>query len=84
MVPQKRGFTEKQENAQNCQKLPCNRQWTDLGICDGITNSCLVDEKIVPWCSHDGWVSIYVTEYNINDDGFFKKSGFFYVICCLK
>ena len=30
----------------------------------------LLMKKIVPWCSHDGWVSIYVTENNINDDGF--------------
>ncbi len=28
-------------------------------------------KKIVPWCSQDGWVSIYVTENNFNDDGFF-------------
>ena len=45
MISQKKGFSEKQENAQNCQKLPCNRQWIDLGICDGITNSCVADEK---------------------------------------
>ncbi len=71
MVPQKKGFSEKQENAQNCRNLPCNRQWIDFGICDGITNSCVVDEKIALWSPYDGWVSIYVTENNINDDGFF-------------
>ncbi len=45
MVPQKKGFSEKQESAQNCRELPCNRQWIDLGICDGIINSSVVDEK---------------------------------------
>ena len=28
-------------------------------------------KKVVPWYSHDEWVSIYVTENNITDDGFF-------------
>ena len=28
-------------------------------------------KTIAPWCPYDGWISIYATENNINDDGFF-------------
>ena len=73
MVPQKKGFSEKQENARNCQKLPCNRQWIDLGICDGITNSCVPDEKKLYHGANmmDGCPYNYVTENKIFDDGSF-------------
>ena len=69
--PQTKLILELPENAQNCRKFPCNKQWIDLGICDGITKAGWLMEKIDPWFSHDGWVSIYVTENNINDDDFF-------------